>query len=328
MTNGSRRSRVSKRHVWTVEHLLHERAVALGFTLANSTSASYDSALASYIEFCKLHNMSLAPSPDTFSFYVVWMSSYIRPSSVDSYLSGICNKLEEEYPVVRSVRTSRLVQRTLAGCKRRFSHPIKRKEPLSREDLHTAFLRFHESRVHDDILFLAQLYFGFETLQRLGELVWPDATNFQSYNRVPMRHTVHFRDTSVSYTLPLSKTDRFGHGSQVLVRQSQFEDDCLNLFTRYLQSRDSLFPHYPELWLRSNGQIPTRSWFNSRFQQIFVNRGFSGHSMRAGGATALALAGVPPPLIQAAGRWSSDEFAKYIRIHPFILQALIHDSPT
>jgi hypothetical protein len=50
--------------------------------------------------------------------------------------------------------------------------------------------------------------------------------------------------------------------------------------------------------------------------------------MRAGGATALALAGIPPPLIQAAGRWSSDEFAKYIRIHPFILQALIHDSPT
>jgi hypothetical protein len=26
------------------------------------------------------------------------------------------------------------------------------------------------------------------------------------------------------------------------------------------------------------------------------------------------------------GRWSSDEFKKYIQIHPYILQALIHDS--
>jgi hypothetical protein len=48
--------------------------------------------------------------------------------------------------------------------------------------------------------------------------------------------------------------------------------------------------------------------------------------MQAGGATALTLAGVSPQLIQAAGRWPSDEFEKYIRIHPYILQALIHDS--
>lgn len=102
----------------------------------------------------------------------------------------------------------------------------------------------------------------------------------------------------------------------------------MTIFSRYLESRDLLFPHYPELWLRVNSHIPTRSWFNARFQQIFKNRGFSGHSMRAGGATALALAGAAPQLIQAAGRWSSDEFQKYIRIHPFILQAIIHDSPS
>ncbi|KAG2037072.1 hypothetical protein BDR03DRAFT_864594 [Suillus americanus] len=252
MTGRSHRSRVSKRQAWTLEHLLHEHAIALGFTLATSTSASYDSTLASYIEFCRLHNIALTPTPDTFSLYVVWMSSYIRPASVDSYLSGLCNKLEDEFPDVCTVRCSRLLQRTLAGCKHRFNHPVRRKEPLSRNDLHTAFLRYHGSSDHDNILFLAQLYFGFETLQQLGELVWPDAAKLQSYNRVPMRHTVQLGNNSISYTLPLSKTDKF--------------------------------------------------------------------------ATALALAGVPPQLIQAAGRWSSDEFEKYIQIHPFILQALIHDS--
>ncbi|KAG2112218.1 uncharacterized protein F5147DRAFT_523484, partial [Suillus discolor] len=50
------------------------------------------------------------------------------------------------------------------------------------------------------------------------------------------------------------------------------------------------------------------SWFTTCFQCIFANRGFSGHSIRAGGATALALMGVSPDMIQGAGRWSSDEF--------------------
>ncbi|KAG1857024.1 hypothetical protein DFJ58DRAFT_727042 [Suillus subalutaceus] len=99
MTKVSHQSRQS-RQAWTSEHLLHERAIALGFTLAKSTSASYDSALASYIEFCRLHNLALTPTPDTFSFYAVWMSAYILPTSVDVYLSGICNKLEDEFPEI------------------------------------------------------------------------------------------------------------------------------------------------------------------------------------------------------------------------------------
>lgn len=326
MTNSSVQSRRPTREAWTLEHLLHERAIALGFTLAKSTSASYDSAVASYIQFCRLHNVALTPTPDTLSFYIVWMSTYILPTSVDSYLSGICNKLEEEFTEIRKVRRSRLVQRTLAGCKRRINHPVRRKQPLSRDDLHIAFLHYHTSADHDDILFLAQLYFGFETLQRLGELVWPDAPYLQSYSVVPMRHTVHMDENSVSYTLPVSKTDKFGHGNQVLVRRTSYEDDCMKIFSDYVKSRDAAFPHYPELWLRSNGSIPTRSWFISRFQRIFENRGFSGHSIRAGGATALALAGVSPDMIQGAGRWSSDKFRKYIRVHPFILQAMIHES--
>ncbi|KAF9232211.1 hypothetical protein BU15DRAFT_18047, partial [Melanogaster broomeanus] len=55
---------------------------------------------------------------------------------------------------------------------------------------------------------------------------------------------------------------------------------------------------------------------------LFPDPGISGHSMRAGGATTLALRGVAPYLIQAAGRWSSDEWLKYIRRHPILQQAL------
>jgi hypothetical protein len=53
----------------------------------------------------------------------------------------------------------------------------------------------------------------------------------------------------------------------------------------------------------------------------------AGQSLRAGGATALALAGVSNDLIQAAGRWSSDVFQAYIRKHPILLQLLIWGWP-
>ncbi|KAG1796755.1 uncharacterized protein HD556DRAFT_1192460, partial [Suillus plorans] len=195
-------------------------------------------------------------------------------------------------------RHSRLVQRTLAGCKRCFSHPVKRKQPLSHNNLHTAFLHYHTSADHDDILFLAQLYFGFKTLQHLGELVWPDAPHIQSYNIVPMCHTVDVEDNCVSYILPVSKTDKFGHGSQVLVQCTSYEDNCMEIFLNYLMSRDTVFPHHLELWLRANSLILTCSWFTTHFQHIFANCGFSGHSIQAGGATALVLVGVSPDIIQ------------------------------
>jgi hypothetical protein len=45
--------------------------------------------------------------------------------------------------------------------------------------------------------------------------------------------------------------------------------------------------------------------------------------MRAGGATALAEAGTAPALLQAAGRWSSDTFNRYVRKNPFLFKALL-----
>ena len=37
------------------------------------------------------------------------------------------------------------------------------------------------------------------------------------------------------------------------------------------------------------------------------------HSLRIGGATALAFSGVPGEQIQAAGRWHSDAYLRYLR---------------
>jgi hypothetical protein len=64
---------------------------------------------------------------------------------------------------------------------------------------------------------------------------------------------------------------------------------------------DQCFP--AELWLKEDiRSIPT---FLQRFRQHFSGD-VGGHSLRAGGATTLAEAGIPPHMIQAIGHWSSE----------------------
>jgi len=46
--------------------------------------------------------------------------------------------------------------------------------------------------------------------------------------------------------------------------------------------------------------------------------------MRAGGAMCLAEHGIPPSIIQAARRWTSEAFLVYIQKNPTLLQGLLY----
>lgn len=168
------RSRQPARLPWSRERLVHEHAIALGHVLAESSKASYSSALNSYLNFCRIHEFPVEPTEDTLSFYVTYMSHHIEPRSVDSYLSGICSELENFFPDVRRTRKAQLVSRMLKGCMRLCSNPIRRKRALTRDDLNLVQSSLPPDPSFDDKLFLTLLLTGFNGLMRLGELVWPD----------------------------------------------------------------------------------------------------------------------------------------------------------
>ena len=317
----SPRSRQPTRPVWTRERLERERAIAIGSSIDASSASSYSSALNSYITFCNAHNFPVEPTSDTLSFYTVYMSHFIKPKSVDSYLSGICNQLEPFFPNVRSIRRHHIVSRTLQGCKKLRGSPTSRKRPLTRTELAQLQPVYTASPHLDDLLFFAMLLTGFHGLLRLGEMAWPDKKDLQDYRKVVMRSSIQVRESSFEFFLPGHKGDRFFEGNRVILQATNTPDDPLHPFCAYLAARDRAHPWRPELWLRSNGSIPTRSWFMRRLHTHFSDVG--GHSMRAGGATALAEAGIPPDLIQAIGRWSSEAFKIYIRHHPVLLAALL-----
>ncbi|KAG2112662.1 uncharacterized protein F5147DRAFT_572425, partial [Suillus discolor] len=165
------------REAWTDECLFLQHSIALGLAIESSTSSTYNSHLNSFINFCQLHHRLTDPTPDTLSYYVVWLSHHIEPHSVDTYLSGITNKLKFMLPDVCATQCSPLVTRTLQGHKRQLSKPICQKMPIGEHDITCIIEAVGLHPDYDNSLFIAMLITGFKSLQRLGELAWPDSRN-------------------------------------------------------------------------------------------------------------------------------------------------------
>ena len=158
MTLTARRSRQPQRLPWSAEELLRHHAIALGMALDGSSHATYSSALNSYLSFCEMHNFPIDPTPDTLSFFVVYMSA---PRSVGNYLSGICHELEAFFPNVCSNRRHMLVTRTLQGCKQLHSKPTTRKLPLPASIFTFIDQTMPTPATHDQLLFVAMIKTGF-----------------------------------------------------------------------------------------------------------------------------------------------------------------------
>ena len=220
MIHSTVRARQPHRPAWTRERLLREHAIALGQAIDNSTWKNYRSALNSYLNFIKLHDFPLEPTPDTLSLFTVYMCHHIKPGSVATYLSGICQQLKPYFPNICAARNSAIVHRTLQGCKRLRAMPTTCKRALTLTDLKTVANALADSIDYDDILFLAQLLTGFFALFRLGELTYPDDPELCDPQKVTKRMSVRFSDTSFQFFLPGHKADRFFEGNTIYVRKT------------------------------------------------------------------------------------------------------------
>ena len=318
-------SRQPERAPWSCKHLEHAQALTLSSTIKASSAATYGFVLNSYISFCCSYNFPIKPMPNTLSFYTVYMAHHIKPSSVDSYLSGICNELEPFYPDVCKNHCHHLVTKTLWGCKKLQSIPTMCKWPLTHPELAELHDEYMSSNNHDDLLFFVILLIRFHALMHLGELVWPDKKTLQNFQKVSTHDSVELLPEDFAFFLPGHKADHFFEGNRIILQRNSSGNDPDEPFHKYLKSHDHLFPFHPQLWLWEDGTIPTCSWFIHQLHH-YLPSDIAGHSLHAGGATVLAQAGVPPYIIQAIGHWASGAFQIYIHHHPVLLVALLCSS--
>lgn len=294
--------------------------------LASSTKSKYRSAVVSFLSFCSAEKLPPIPSVQTISAFISYScrrvsfrtGRRVSPRTVEAYLSGIASAFQPSLPRILEITNHPEVRKVLKGCKKQFSLPINRKEPLSIADI--ILVSSSSSASFDSLLFHTMLTIGFHSLHRLGELTVPDNPASRDDRKSISRLSVFVSECGsfARYILPYHKGDPFFLGSTIIISKSGIGGACpVSALLTYLSARDKLFISSPFLFITSNGSQPTRSWFLKRFHQIF-DKSKSGHSMRSGGASALAQAGLPHEHIQDVGRWSSEAFKTYIRDHPIL----------
>uniref|UniRef100_A0A1X7V401 Tyr recombinase domain-containing protein n=1 Tax=Amphimedon queenslandica TaxID=400682 RepID=A0A1X7V401_AMPQE len=120
----------------------------------------------------------------------------------------------------------------------------------------------------------------------------------------------------VQITLKASKTDPYRRGVNIVLGSTGDELCPVLALTEYLEergaSRGPLLKH-------ADGTPLTRSQFVTQVRMILFKLGYqdsqqySGHSFRAGAATAAALK-VEDSIIKTLGRWESSAYLLYVRI--------------
>jgi len=283
-------------------------------SIERSTAKGYATGARDYINFCLRHSLSLDPTPQTLSCYISYTSQFILSGA--KYLTGARHFLADLYPDFEWNCSHPLVQATIAGAKKIRADPVIRKLPLRPSHLHAFQCVAIRSGSYDDLLFAVLLSCCFYACHRSGELVWKNQRELQDWRKVIKRSSLHFSDGHAGYRLPYHKADHFYRGTDILFTPQDVADPVA-LLQEYAVRRDGQHGGKTALFLRENGTIPTRSWFDSKFFTL-LDRQFGGHSARAGGATFYASLGLTEDIIQALGRWSSQAWKDYIRDNPTI----------
>lgn len=282
--------------------------------IEKSTFKCYQTGARDYISFCLNHNLSLDPTPETLSRYIAYSSLSI--ASAAKYLSGARHFLIDLYPDFDHNRNHPLVLSTIRGSKKVRADPVVRKLPLRLSHLSTITQHSFTTSSYDDLLFATLMSCAFYGCHRMGELIVKSDKSLFHWRKIIKRSSLTFSNNRAQYRLPYHKADPFFRGSDVIFSQHEVANP-VDLLKAYTLRRDTCHGARLPLFLREDGSIPNRAWFDAKFFS-FVSHDYGGHSLRAGGATYYASLGLSDSIIQALGRWSSSAWKIYIRDNPSI----------
>jgi hypothetical protein len=258
--------------------------------------------------------------------YIATIHKSINPSTLLSYLSALNDKHASMGLNWNHVRYNSSILRTLSLIKRSYIHrPTKKAEIITRSHLHT-ISNYNFPDEFETLLFRAIAFIAFYGLARLGELI--QSPSNPTYNTLYIKNVAIHSDANppcILIQLPIAKT-RNSAFPDILVIHQTFDDLCpTQIISSYIKARLAINPKADSQYLFSHrdGSLVNKRWFLQRLNEVFPHKRLSGHGFRAGGTTELILRGLPPYIVQLAGRWSSDTFEEYIRRHPLVLNAYV-----
>ena len=207
------------------------------------------------------------------------------------------------------ISQSPLVAATVAGLKRALAKPKTRKEPVTVEMLSALVRSLRVPPPLSELRLAASCLLAFAAFLRYDELAKLRCCD------------VAFSESSMSIHISSSKTDQYRLGDSVVVVRTGSPTCPVAMMERYFASaqlscsstlllfRGITHTKHGER-LRATGGLSytrMRELFIAKLRELgYDARNFGLHSLRAGGATAAANAGVPDRLFKRHGRWRSE----------------------
>lgn len=313
----------------------------LSFTWAPSTRETYGAGLLTFHVFCDMH---IPPIPErlrgpassdlVLAFISACAASYSGSALSNNVygvrawhtLHGLNWEMDDTRMAAALVATGRLAPAS--------SHRAQR-EPITPEIITKIRAQLDLTLPLDAAVF-ACLTTTFWSVARLGEFTLPNLKAFDAAIHVKRSDVTVGASTGplslpvTTFRLPWTKCAPTGE-SVYWSRQEGTADPDAALANHFAVNDpgdgDALFS-----WRHKSGLRPlTRPEFLKRFQAAATAAGhentLQGHGIRIGGVLEYMLRGVPLEVVKTIGRWSSDAFQVYLRLHATILAPYIQSSP-
>ena len=209
---------------------------------------------------------------------------------------------------IESPTESSLVQSVLEGMRRTLSKPKVRKEPVSIEMLRAMVEAAGATPTLSDVRLLAVCLVAFAGFLRCDELIKLRCKD------------VSFNEQGMVINVVSSKTDQYREGASLVIARTGTPMCPVDMMQKYFSmaglshTSDKLFRGIVSTKagerLRKEGGLSysrLRELLLAKIEQLGMDpKLFGMHSLRAGGATAAANAGVPDRLFKRHGRWRSE----------------------
>ena len=279
---------------------------------ASSTTERYSRAFQKFREWSACFEEVVCLPSDELSV-ALYLEFLLQQSFPYSALESACYGINWAHNLYGfpSPCDSKLVRNVLEAAKRELAKPVVKKEPVTPEMISSICNRFAGPNAN-----LSDL--------RLAAICVTAYSAFLRYNELSSLRCcdVSFCATFVKIYVFKSKTDVYRDGAHVLLAKSESVSCPFHLLNRYVSAANldlsSSLPFFRSLHfhkvtssysLRSAGMSYTRT--REIVLQAFAELGypkhlFGLHSLRAGGASAAANAGVSDWLFKRHGRWRTD----------------------
>ena len=274
---------------------------------ASSTSSKYCSSYNRWRSWAREHGLTVFPaSPFHLAIYLRHLMTEARTASpLESAVHSIawfhqlgCEPSPSDHPLVKSI---------LAGAQRLLAHQTTKKEPITVSQLEQLVACKADSMASlyniRSVIICLLAFAAFLRFDELAKLV---------------RFDVKIENDMLKLFIQSSKTDQYRDGAWIVVASSGKATCPVAMMYRYLEraglSCDS--PLFCQLSKTKYGYKPRSKGLSySRLRELVLEAfkdivpdisAIGTHSLRSGGATAAANAGVPDRLFKRHGRWASE----------------------